>query len=108
MKKVIEEIRNCNGIAKILELVENGTITELGTAKTVRQHLRDIQALGINPVTVPSGINIPAFTAIPVEKDIADDEATPIKIHMFPNLLHLVESYCKEMKEQRWDDITTR
>lgn len=52
LKKVIEAVAKKHGIAKVLEQVENGRITDLGKLKTVKGYLNEIQDLGINPVTI--------------------------------------------------------
>lgn len=51
-----------NGIAKVLEQIEKGTITDLGTLKTVKGYLKDIEKLGINPVTISARMNVPKLT----------------------------------------------
>lgn len=59
LKKVIEAVAKKHGIAKVLEQVENGKITDLGTFKTVKRYLKEIEKLGINPVTISARMNVP-------------------------------------------------
>lgn len=59
LKKVIEAVARKHGIAKVLEQVENGKITDLGTFKTVKKYLKEIEKLGINPVTISARMNVP-------------------------------------------------
>lgn len=59
LKKVIEAVAKKHGIAKVLEQVENGKITDLGKLKTVKGYLKEIQELGINPVTISARMNVP-------------------------------------------------
>ena len=58
LKKVIEAVAKKHGIAKVLEQVENGKITDLGTLKTVKRYLKEIEKLGINPVTISARMNV--------------------------------------------------
>lgn len=62
LKKVIEAVAKKHGIAKVLEQVENGKITDLGTFKTVKRYLKEIEKLGINPVTISARMNVPKQT----------------------------------------------
>lgn len=62
LKKVIEAVAKKHGIAKVLEQIEKGTITDLGTLKTVKGYLKDIEKLGINPVTISARMNVPKLT----------------------------------------------
>lgn len=51
--KLVETISSKHGIAKVLEQVENGTITEFGSLKKVKSYLKEIQTeFNINPVTI--------------------------------------------------------
>lgn len=60
LKKVIEAVSKKHGIAKVLEQVEDGTITDLGKLSTVKQYLRDIHKdIKINPVTIPARMEVP-------------------------------------------------
>lgn len=62
LKKVIEAVVKKHGIAKVLEQVENGNITDLGTPQTVKRYLKEIEKLGINPVTISARMNVPKQT----------------------------------------------
>ena len=52
LKELIDEITKKHGITKVLEQVRKDKLTSLGNIPTVTQHLRDIQSIGINPVTI--------------------------------------------------------
>ena len=49
---VIRHISSRQSIHKFLELVENGTITDMGTLSTAKNYLKQIEALGVNPLTI--------------------------------------------------------
>ena len=99
LKNVIEQIDTHGGIAKLLELVKNGTIVELGRPRTVEQYLRDIQALGINPVTLSDDMDIPEVTL----RRIGDGTVYTQKL--LPNLLDLIKAYCKKTQEERLNGV---
>lgn len=46
-------------IVDVLEQVEKGLITDLGTLKTVKRYLKEIESLGINPVTISARMDVP-------------------------------------------------
>ena len=46
----------------MLEQIEKGTITDLGTLQTVKRYLKEIEKLGINPVTISTRMNVPKQT----------------------------------------------
>ena len=46
----------------MLEQIEKGTITDLGTLQTVKRYLKEIEKLGINPVTISARMNVPKQT----------------------------------------------
>ena len=58
LKRVIEAVAKKHGIAKVLEQVDNGKITDLGKLKTVKGYLKEIEKLGINPVTISARMNV--------------------------------------------------
>ena len=62
LKKVIEAVAKKHGIAKVLEQIEKGMITDLGTLQTVKRYLKEIEKLGINPVTISARMNVPKQT----------------------------------------------
>ena len=62
LKKVIEAVAKKHGIAKVLEQIEKGTITDLGTLQTVKRYLKEIEKLGINPVTISARMTVPKQT----------------------------------------------
>ena len=62
LKKVIEAVAKKHGISKLLEQVENGKIADLEKLKTVKGYLKEIEKLGINPVTISARMNVPKQT----------------------------------------------
>ena len=46
----------------MLEQIEKGTITDLGTLQTVKRYLKEIEKLGINPVTISARMTVPKQT----------------------------------------------
>ena len=100
LKNVIEQVDTHGGIAKLLQLVRNGTIVELGRPRTVEQYLRDIQALGINPVTLSDDMDAPEFTL-----KISDD-GTVSTTKLLPNLLDIIKDYCKRTQEEHQNGVT--
>ena len=58
----IEAVAKKHGIAKVLEQIEKGTITDLGTLQTVKRYLKEIEKLGINPVTISARMTVPKQT----------------------------------------------
>lgn len=70
MKAVIREVDKRKGIAKMLELVENGTITAFGKMSTVEGYLRNIRKLGINPVVLPDDVHVSDINIIDSEGNI--------------------------------------
>ena len=50
--KVIYYVEKHHGISKFLDRVKDGTITDCGKLSTVQDYLRDLQNIGINPVTI--------------------------------------------------------
>lgn len=63
LKKVIKAVAKKHGIAKVLEQVENGTITDLGKLSTVKQYLREIHNnISSNPVTISARMEVAKLT----------------------------------------------
>ena len=50
--KVIDYVAKYHGISNFLDKVKDGTITDCGKLKTVQGYLRDLQNMGVNPVTI--------------------------------------------------------
>ena len=50
--KVIDYVVKYHGVSNFLDRVKDGTITDCGKLSTVRDYLRDLQNMGINPVTI--------------------------------------------------------
>lgn len=86
LKKVVKTVSDKHGIAKVLEQVQNGTITDLGQLSTVKSYLREIHDLGINPVTISArmGVAKAKLTSMTGGEDIHEN--------VLPNLLHILES----------------
>lgn len=52
LKRLLYHISKRFGIANTLDLVEKQKITDLGKLSTVKQYLKDIESLGISPITL--------------------------------------------------------
>ena len=94
--KVVESVSTKHGIAKLLEQVENGTITDLGSLKTVKNYLREIQKeLGINPVTISTTMNVPKQTSVNLTggNDISDI--------MLPSLTDILKAHNQQIVEEQ-------
>ena len=99
LKKVVETVSARHSIAKMLELVENETIKELGKLSTVKKHLRDIhEKLNINPVTISTRMNVPKQEAT------ASSIGEVIKFTMLPSLVDMVKWNNKLIEEERKKD----
>lgn len=97
--KVIQAVSDKHGIAKVLEQVENGTITDLGKLSTIKQYLRDIHNIGINPVTISARINVPKVPLINLSGG-----ADSSKIAL-PSLVDIIKAYSEQTKYDRQHGI---
>lgn len=50
--RVLHHISIRNGIENFLKCVNDGLITDCGKPSSITRHLKDIEALGVNPVTI--------------------------------------------------------
>ena len=95
MKSVIDEVSKRHGIAKLLDAVKKGTVTHLGKTRTVEKYLRDIEKMGINPVTISSRMNVPALNIMNNSGRIIGSGK------VLPNLVDVVKAYCRDVKEEK-------
>ena len=95
LKATIKAITDKHGIAKVLEQIENGTITDLGKLPTVKNYLRDIQNMGINPVTISARMYIHKT------KGKSVTEGKTIKITALPNLLDVLKAYQEQLANEQ-------
>ena len=95
LNKILEIVSSKHGIAKMLELVENGTITELGKLSTVKKYLRDIHKnLNINPVTISTRMNVPKQEAT------VNSTGEVMKFTILPSLVDMIEWNRKAIQEE--------
>ena len=99
MVAILMEIKKRHGIAKFLELVEDGTITQFGTVNTVKKHLRNIHNMDVNPVTIPARSKAPNWTFT------IQDGKRSYEEKMLPNVLDLIRHYHKELREEKQRDL---
>lgn len=92
-KKVIGAVAKKHGIAKVLEQVENGTITDLGTLKTVKRYLKEIESLNINPVTISARMDVQK--QILRNQDIGKD----LSEKLLPSLVDIISAYGDQMED---------
>lgn len=99
MKKVIDAVAKKHGIAKVLEQVENGMITDLGKLSTVKQYLRDIHDIGINPVTLSARMG--------VSKQILKDQSggEDLSEKVLPSLVDILSAYGDQTKDYQLNSM---
>ncbi len=98
MKSLIDMIAKRHSIAKVLELVENGTITDLGTLSNVKSYLKIIHNdLGINPVTLSTRMK----KTIPVSILTNTTGGKDKKAHVLPSLVDVVNSYNQQIQAEQ-------
>lgn len=101
--KVVEAVSAKHGIAKLLEQVESGKVTDLGTLKRVKSYLHEIQKeLNINPVTISTKMNVPKQTLT----NITGGNDT--KEIMLPSLVDILSAYNQQIEEEEQQDIADR
>lgn len=99
--KIIETVSAKHGIAKVLEQVDNRTITDLGSLKTVKNYLREIQQeLHINPVTIPTTMNVQKqiWTNLTCGMDVSEP--------FLPSLVDVLNAYNQQIKEEQQQGIS--
>lgn len=101
LKAVIEAVADNNGIANLLEQIDNGQITDLGKLSTVRTYLREIQNMGINPVTITDNMNIPDTDATAVTNGNVVGKLTAL-----PNLLDVLKAYKEQIENDQQHGMT--
>lgn len=84
-----------DGIAAVLQKVEDRTFTDLGEVSTVKQYLRDIHKLGINPLTVSEGMGVSEV----VFQNLGDGEDISEKV-LLP-LIDIIRTYCETVRQER-------
>lgn len=101
LKATVKAITDKHGIAKVLEQIESGKITELGKLPTVKTYLREIQDMGINPVTISARMNVPKTqaTAVYAGNNI-------IKLTALPNLLDILKAYKRQIENDQQQGMT--
>lgn len=95
LTKVMDAVSDKHGIAKLLEQVENGTVTDLGSLKRIKSYLKEIQKdLGINPVTISARMKVPkqSLTNLTGGKDI--------KEIALPNLTDILQAYKQQLEQE--------
>lgn len=94
LKMVVKAISDKHGIAKVLEQVENGKITNLGKLSTVKNYLREIHNIGINPVTISArmGVDKVKLSNLSGGEDIYE--------HVLPNLLDIIRATLNQIIEK--------
>lgn len=97
MTAVLQGVAEHGGIANLLELVENGTLTHLGALSTVKTHLRDIHKLGINPVTIPKDMDVPKIKLTDSEGNVHFEEC-------LPSLVDVIRNYSSNLKDHQRED----
>lgn len=94
--KLVEAVSSKHGIAKLLEQVENGTVTDLGSLKRVKSYLKEIQKeLGINPVTISARMKV---SKQPLSNQTGGNDIKEIAL---PNLTDILQSYKQQLEQEQ-------
>lgn len=101
LKATVKAITDKHGIAKVLEQIESGKITDLGKLPTVKTYLREIQNMGINPVTISARMNVPKTQATAIT-----DGSVVGKLTALPYLLDVLKSYQEQLAEEQQQGVT--
>ena len=96
LKRLLYLIAKNHGTKKLLDKVENGTITELGKLSTVLTDIRDIQKMGINPVTISRNMQ----KSIPNSELINAITGDSIPACILLNLVDIINAYNQQIKEE--------
>ena len=97
LKALVEEIANRHGIAIVLKKIEEGKITQLGKLDTVKKYLKDIQSLGINPLTISNRMakNTPTLYLPNVSGGSDFNEIA------LPNIVDMINGYSEQIKDEQ-------
>lgn len=95
LKAVIDEVSKRHGITKLFDAVRSGKVTNLGKIRTVEKHLRDIEKLGINPVTISNRMNVPVREM----KDKNGNAFMSGKILLNP--VDVIKAYIGDIKQEK-------
>lgn len=98
---LIDTIAKKHSVAKVIEEVKNGTITTLGSYQSLQKHLKLIEQLGINPVTISRRVE----KYVPVQTFTNGTGTSSINLHMLPNLVDIIEAYHAQTLEYRANGI---
>lgn len=96
LKRLLQLISQYQSIKTVLDKVESGEITELGAFSTVQSYLREIQNMGINPVTISRNMkgSIPKSVAC---NPINGKQHSEV---LLPNLVDIINSYNEQIEEE--------
>lgn len=97
LKAVVEEVAKKHSIAVVLKQIEEGKITHLGKFDTVKKYLRDIQSLGINPLTISNRMakNTPKLYLPNVSGGSDFNEIA------LPNIVDMIAGYNEQIKDEQ-------
>lgn len=101
LKATIKAISDKHSIAIVLKQIENGQITDLGKLSTVKTYLREIQNLGINPLTISYRMDVPETNATAVSDGSNIDKLTAL-----PNLLDVLKAYYEQLSDEQKQGAT--
>ena len=97
LKRLLYLISQYQSIKTVLDKVKSGEITELGAYSTVKSYLKEIQNMGINPVTISRNMknSIPKAVAINPINGKKHSEV------LLLNLVDIVNSYNEQIEEEQ-------
>lgn len=96
LKKLLYLISQYQSVKTVLDKVESGEITELGAFSTVQSYIREIQNMGINPVTISRNMknSIPKSVACNPTGRMTHTEV------ILPNLVDIINSYNEQIADE--------
>lgn len=97
LKRLLYLITQNNGLKEVLDKVESGVITELGAMSTVRTYLREIQKMGINPVTISRSME----KGTPKSTLINTTGGNNLSEVVIPNLIDLLTAYTQQIEDEK-------
>ena len=94
---VIAEVSKRHSIAVVLRKIEEGEITHLGKIATVKEYLKDIQALGINPLTISGRMK--KITPVSHLKNLSG--GMDVDDVVLPNIVDMIMGYSEQIEEEQ-------
>ena len=96
LKRLLYLISRYQSVKTVLDKVQTGEITELGAFSTVQSYIREIQNMGINPVTISRNMknSIPKSVACNPTNENQHSEV------LLPNLVDIINAYNEQITDE--------